>query len=171
MHRSMQVLGPLVAVLALDQWTKAWARTLMGAPARSVVRGLIELRLTTNRGALFGHRAGIPPQALRWILVAVGLLVALWLLRLAWTAMSTTPRRLRWSYVLALAGVLGNTADRLLRGYVTDFLHLRFFDFVEIGTINLADVAVISGVLLLIPEVLRRQTPPPLSSRVDTTRS
>ena len=52
---------------------------------------------------------------------------------------------------LQLAGALGNLVDRLRQGYVTDFLHLQIpqinFDW---PVSNVADICIVSGVILLI---------------------
>jgi signal peptidase II len=49
------------------------------------------------------------------------------------------------AYALIAAGAIGNAADRLLRGRVIDFIHLRFWP-----VFNVADVAVVAGVILLL---------------------
>lgn len=57
---------------------------------------------------------------------------------------------------LQLGGALGNVIDRLRQGYVTDFLHLKI---PEIGfdwpVSNIADICIVSGVILLIVLSLR----------------
>jgi lipoprotein signal peptidase len=51
----------------------------------------------------------------------------------------------RLGSVLVLAGGLGNLTDRLLRGYVIDFMHLHAWP-----VFNVADVAVCVGAPLVV---------------------
>ena len=46
-----------------------------------------------------------------------------------------------------LAGSIGNGIDRILRGYVIDFIKIKYIDF---PVFNIADVAINIGVLMLI---------------------
>ena len=48
------------------------------------------------------------------------------------------------AYTLILAGALGNVADRVVRGYVVDFIHLHHWPI-----FNVADVAIVVGAALL----------------------
>ena len=57
-------------------------------------------------------------------------------------------------FALVLAGALGNVVDRAARGYVIDFIHLTRWP-----VFNVADIAVVAGMTLLMLAALRR-TPP-----------
>lgn len=132
--------------LAADQITKALANAYSDALAGGipVVPGfnLIFLR---NDGVTFGLLGGAPG----WALAGLALLVTAWLTVLLVRA---TSRLDAAAYGLVIGGALGNVADRLRFGAVTDFLD------VYVGTwhwpaFNMADVAVVGGVgLLLISE-------------------
>ena len=51
---------------------------------------------------------------------------------------------------LVLGGILGNFADRLIHGYVIDFVKLHWLDVFAWPTFNLADSAITTGVLLIL---------------------
>ncbi len=59
---------------------------------------------------------------------------------------------------LQLAGALGNLIDRLRQGFVTDFIHLQIpqigFDW---PVSNIADICIVSGVILLIVVTFKRE--------------
>jgi len=55
----------------------------------------------------------------------------------------------RWGMGLLLGGILGNLIDRILLGYITDFVLID-----PLPVFNLADIAVYVGVILLIAGVL-----------------
>ena len=58
----------------------------------------------------------------------------------------------RVGLALVLAGALGNYADRLLRGYVVDFIHVTHWP-----VFNIADVLLTVGGALVLLQGLRRQ--------------
>ena len=57
------------------------------------------------------------------------------------------------SLILILSGGVGNLMDRLLRGYVVDFIKLEFINF---PVFNLADISVTVGVLILIIVIIKQ---------------
>ena len=58
----------------------------------------------------------------------------------------------RYGLSFILAGSLGNGIDRLINGYVLDFIKIKFIDF---PVFNIADIVINIGALILIIEYLR----------------
>lgn len=135
----------LVVVLVLDQLTK-WAFK----DADAVLwPGVLRLYGTRNTGAAFGMLSGLP-----WLLTAVGFAAAALLLYYLWR---TRPEGLFGAGLnLVAAGALGNAIDRLLWGYVIDFIELLF---VRFAVFNLADAAVTIGCGLCALGLLTRKEP------------
>ncbi|WP_235952813.1 signal peptidase II [Alterinioella nitratireducens] len=136
------------AALAVDQGTKA----IVNANSAVLVGGVqvfpgFNLVYLRNDGVTFGLLGGVP-----WsLLSALALGIVGWLALLMVRAGS---RLEALAYGLVIGGALGNVADRLRFGAVTDFL-----DFYVGGwhwpAFNLSDVAVVGGVgLLLLSELL-----------------
>ena len=146
--RSARVRGVAMAslVFALDQATKGWALAELMDPPRVVpVTPFFDLALGRNRGVSFGLLSAEHPAA-PWLLSALALAVVAGLV--AWAARDLRP----WTAPavgLVAGGALGNVADRLRHGAVTDFL-----DFHAAGhhwpAFNLADTAIVVGVALLV---------------------
>ncbi len=132
------MLGALVLIGA-DQWTK-WLTVCAdrrGSLPVTVLPGLLEFCYVKNYAAAMGLYEGlIWLVILCTVVVCVGILVALVFYK-EHTALSYV------SCMLLLAGGLGNLCDRLLRGFVVDFIHVLFFPYV----FNVADCCVTIGVV------------------------
>jgi signal peptidase II len=128
----------LVGVLIADQLTKrAVESSIVPGEARTVLPG-VQLVNTRNRGVAFGlfphSQAGVT------ILIAVALLALL----VYFARHSCQP--LIWLPTgMLIGGALGNVADRLRAGTVTDFVRL------PLGwpPFNLADFSITLGILIL----------------------
>jgi len=133
--RAVAVLG---LVVAADQVTKAIAvASLERGEDVNVFLGL-DLTYVRNEGIAFGALAGGGALLVVVITVALGGLATYFVLR------SGTP--LLWLPVgLILGGALGNLADRARDGAVIDFI-----DPIAWPAFNLADVAIVVGVLTLL---------------------
>lgn len=145
-------LGIALAIILLDQFTKT---LILGyfqlGDSRSVTPFFNVVRVH-NTGAAFSFLAGASGWQ-RWFFVALGFAAAgfiVWMLR------SHGGQRLFSSALaLILGGALGNVVDRLLHGYVIDFIqvHHRGWFF---PSFNIADSAITVGAALLILDELMR---------------
>lgn len=125
-------------VVALDQLTKQLAVSNIerGEPV-DVIFGF-ELANVRNKGVAFGLLAGGEVPVLLLTLAAIGLLVLYFGLH--------AHRPGLWAAVgLVSGGALGNLADRVRAGSVIDFLDPPVWP-----AFNVADVAIVAGVALLV---------------------
>lgn len=139
--------GALCAlVLALDQGAKAAVESSLVGGQHVGLAGPLGLTLSHNPGVAFGLASGSGDAAL----TAVTLVVLAFLLFL----FARNPLRPgMWVAVGLLAGgALGNLADRLRAGAVTDYIDVNLFSW---PPFNLADVSVTVGVLLLALSYMR----------------
>jgi signal peptidase II len=133
-----RVAAVVVAVVALDQGTKALViDRIPRGDRRSVFPG-VELVHVRNRGIAFGLLDG------RSVLLTLLVAAALALL-LAYFAMHSTRPLLWLATGLLLGGALGNLLDRVRDQAVTDFIDLPLWP-----AFNLADVSITVGVLVLL---------------------
>jgi len=135
------------AVVALDQGTKALATSLVDRGDRVEVLPFLAFENVRNKGVAFGLGGDISAVLIgATIVLLVGLLVFL--------AFRGGGGWLVWlPAALLLGGALGNLADRVRDGAVTDFIDLPLWP-----TFNLADVAITAGVLLLLLDVERSES-------------
>lgn len=136
--RAWLLAGALaVVVVALDQLAKALVEANLVTGERVDVLGPLELTLSHNSGVAFGLASG-GGEAL--ILFSVATLGAV-----GYLFARDPVRPGMWVAVGLLAGgALGNLIDRALEGAVTDYV-----DLLSWPPFNLADVAIVAGVLLL----------------------
>jgi signal peptidase II len=143
-------------LVAIDQLTKIWASEgFSGGGAMELALGF-RLTYVSNTGAAFGLLRNLHLQAgsltidgtlMLGILSAAVALILLWYLLSRGRAIPPLPR---FALTLVFAGALGNMIDRLLLGYVIDFIHFRSGNF-DFPVFNLADsYVVIGGALLFI---------------------
>jgi signal peptidase II len=160
--KRIQLMAPVIlSCVGCDQITKAVAReSLADSPGRSFFWDLFRLQFAENSGAFLGMGSGLPESVRFWVfIITVG---AVLLGITVWTFFS---RNLRPGGVVALSLVLGgglsNLYDRVFNdGAVVDFLNLGLGG-LRTGIFNIADVAITSGIiLLLISEFVRGQEGP-----------
>jgi len=135
-----------VLVLVIDQVAK-WAVRASIPFNRSIPlwRNVFHLTLVRNQGAAFGLFQGGRPVFILTTALVLFVIAAYW-------------RRVRptqWPVVIALAlvtaGAIGNMIDRSVMGYVTDFFDFNLIDF---PVFNVADMAVVTGVGVLMAWIL-----------------
>lgn len=57
------------------------------------------------------------------------------------------------SLILILSGGIGNLIDRILRGYVVDFIK---FDFINFPIFNVADISITLGIFILVIVIVKQ---------------
>jgi len=139
--------GVTLLMLGIDQFSKRLvSRHLsLGEPWNpiSCLRDLVSLTYITNTGAAFGL---FPDHGLFLIAIAVIVVIAI----LVYHRHLPDKTLVRASLGLQLGGALGNLIDRLRYGYVIDFI-----DFKVWPVFNLADSAIVVGVVVLAYHLLR----------------
>ncbi|MEG2453701.1 MAG: signal peptidase II [Clostridia bacterium] len=127
----------VLAILAMDIGSKYWVCSALGVVNRvqtlddiSVIKHIISFSYSENTGAswgLFKDRAGM--LAVATAIAMVALVVFLFFSK-------KESKFFRICLVMILAGGLGNLYDRIVFGYVRDFIYTEFINF---PTYNLAD--------------------------------
>lgn len=101
-----------------------------------------------NTGAMLGFGAGFPPIVKLVLLQIVPIIVLILLLYRVLTK-KTIGIWLVVAFAFVIGGGIGNLFDRVAYGSVTDFFQIRL-GFFKTGIFNMADVAVTSGILLIL---------------------
>lgn len=140
-----------LAVYALDYLTKVWAsENLVHGWSREILP-FMNWTLAHNTGAAFSMLSEAGGWQ-RWFFVGLALVVSIglliWLFRLPATA-----RWLPVAIALLLGGAIGNLHDRILQGYVVDFIHVYYGDW-HFPAFNIADCGITVGAIMLIIDSL-----------------
>lgn len=126
-----------------DRVTKSFFETyaidMLAAPG---IDGIVEFRLVHNLGAAWGSFSGM---VVALIVVTAILCVVIGIY--AFIASREASLLEMIGLALVFAGGIGNLVDRLVYGYVIDFIAPSFIDF---PTFNIADVGITCGVVCVI---------------------
>ncbi len=169
MNRKQILLIGIITSLTLagDQLSKWWARDRLCAerctekltsiawsypccrrtPPIVLIENYLQLEYHENPGAAFGLLRNIPGA--RFILVGVGIAA----LVLVWTMVRKVERArgvANVAFALVAGGALGNLLDRLYLGRVVDFTLMHWQHKHVWPAYNVADVALVVGVGLLV---------------------
>ncbi len=133
----------IIAGICLDQYTKFLAVThLKDRPSVVLIRNVFELSYLENKGAAFGIM-----QNQRWFfIVSFVFIIAIILWLYVKLPASKRFLPLHACSALIVAGAIGNLVDRVKLGYVIDFFYFSLIDF---PIFNVADIFVVTGVILL----------------------
>lgn len=147
----MRALG-LAALLAfmIDQISKYLVIHVMDlSRIRSidVLPPILNFRYGENRGINFGL-FGDGSEASRWVLVGLALVICLAIL--IWSRRQDLGLWAQIGAGLLVGGALGNVLDRLLYGYVLDFLNMSCCWINNPFVFNLADVFIFAGAIALV---------------------
>ncbi|HKQ30071.1 MAG TPA: signal peptidase II [Burkholderiales bacterium] len=147
----LRYLWITAVVVILDQVTKFAAVTYLAYHVEKQLLPFLSLTLTYNRGAAFGFLNDQPGwQKFFFIVVAVAAVafIFVWLRRLAphdkWIAVALA---------LILGGAVGNLLDRVIYGYVVDFIDVIFGSW-HFWIFNIADSAISIGAVVLVLDTL-----------------
>lgn len=159
-NRILILLFVLVSCVGCDQATKLMARqTLATAPMQEYAGGLFRFVYAENPGAFLSLGATLSATARFWIFIVIAalLLVAVGVFALQFS--QRTPLAMVVALALVLGGGLGNLIDRIVYdGRVVDFMQVGL-PRLRTGVFNVADMAIMAGVTLMLLTTLRRDQP------------
>jgi len=150
----LSLLLAVIATIGCDRVTKHIAmETLSGGGVHTYLADTIRLEYTENTGGFLGLGASLPEfwRTTLFTIATAGLLLM----------MGTVAMRARWNgwplfgVCLVLAGGASNWIDRVVRGSVIDFMNVGVGP-LRTGIFNVADVAILAGVVCMVLAKLRR---------------
>jgi signal peptidase II len=136
--------------LAIDQASKALIRVFLPTGDSLSLGGFAEIRQVRNPGTAFGIIEGRSwPLFLASIAVFFVLILVLW----RWGGPGTAFFQVGLG--LIIGGAVGNIIDRIALGEVVDFIDLEFWPMGSWPVFNLADLAIVAGVVITLIIVIK----------------
>lgn len=147
--RIFLIISVLTICVGCDQGTKSVAETYLSkSEIWSFVGDIVRLQLAHNTGAFLSLGSALPESWRAGLFsVGVGIMLMALLGYILFSKSISTLELLALS--LLLAGGVGNLIDRVLCGYVVDFMNIGIGS-LRTGVFNVADIAVSIGALILI---------------------
>jgi signal peptidase II len=139
-------LGVGALVIALDQLSKLWISSHFTYFETYTITGFFNLVLVHNFGASFSMLSDAGGWQ-RWLFSGIAVAASVWII---WLLRKHQQEKLFCiALALILGGALGNLIDRLMYGYVVDFLDFHW-DEHHFAAFNVADSAINIGAALLL---------------------
>lgn len=143
------ILFPLFFVWAIDHYTKIWASSIVKVKSF----GYLHFVLSHNHGALLGMFADLPALLRIVTLSTVGTFLVFSYAAIQYI-LPIKSLKLRIGMSLLVGGIVGNVTDRIIWGYVIDFIILGKGNFIT-PPFNLADVIQWVGYFMICAAILR----------------
>ena len=122
--------------ILIDQFVKYYI--YVNKPSIILIKDYLEITYAENTGTLFGIA-----QDSNFILIIVSLIIiSILTFVLLRKTQKYSFRRTLWQIIIA--GGVSNLIDRVWRGFVIDYVGLKFF-----GVCNIADFCIVFGVIIL----------------------
>ena len=141
-----------ILIIALDQMTKwaiiKWVELYDKIPVNS----FINITHQRNTGAAFSFLANSSGWQ-RWFFIVLGVIVSCAIVVWLWRIRREGQIMLSAGLSLVLGGAIGNVIDRIIHGYVIDFIQVLIMGW-PFPSFNVADSAITVGAAFLIFDAL-----------------
>ena len=139
-----------IFILLIDQVTKALASIYLTLnKSLDIITNFFSLTLTNNYGDAFGIF-----KYSNTLLIIATLIILIILYKYMHSFKKNMRNKIAFGFILG--GVFGNLIDRIIKGYVIDFLDFKIFNY-DYPVFNVADIAIVIGVILLGYAIIRKE--------------
>jgi len=139
MYKKLIIFG--IIFLLIDQLSKGLISLYMNLNESFKLTNFLSITYVQNIGAAFSILEGA-----RWLFIILGI-IALNIIYIFFIKDKKLTNFEIIIYALMLSGIIGNIIDRVLYGYVIDFIDITLFNF---AIFNFADSFIVISVILLV---------------------
>ena len=133
----------------IDQFIKILVNSKMVlGTSIPIIKNFFSLTLVHNTGAAFSILTGN-----RILLIVIGF-ISIFLLSLYILKLKEIEDSDIYAYALLLGGIIGNLIDRIVHGYVIDYLSLNFGSY-SFPIFNFADVCIVISIITILLKMLK----------------
>ncbi len=143
-----------LGLVGLDQITKFLSLHFLALNQQIDIFPFLDLTMRHNPGAAFSFLSTASGWQ-RWFFIILAAIASI----IIYYWLGKVPKNNRLESLglsFILGGALGNVIDRLVHGYVIDFILLHYQHW-EWPAFNIADSVICLGVLFLLPALIRKQ--------------
>ena len=145
-------------IIAMDQVTKLLIKSNLDLYEKvDIIKGFFQLKYVTNSGAVWGIFSRTPHEFIPKIITGLSI-IALLIVIYYFLKIEASCKTELVALSFIMGGALGNNIDRILQGFVVDFLEFYISKY-HWPTFNVADFFISSGVILLIIAFWRGKCP------------
>jgi signal peptidase II len=150
----------VAAVTVVDHIAKLLAANWLADGQRyDYLGGLFRIQATYNTGAILGLGSQLPDGLRAWVLPVVTVLILIWVGVLLVREPGCNPAVIGLS--LVWGGGFSNLVDRVAYGKVFDFMNIGIGPVVRSGVFNVADMAIVAGIPIILIGWMRTKPPEP----------
>ena len=141
MKKKVLTLVLVCMIVVIDQLSKYLVnRYIELHHSLVIIKDFFKFTNSHNTGAAYGILSGKI-----WILVLISCFVFIYLVK---EMLKNNDKKLQISYSMILGGLVGNLIDRVVLGYVRDFISFTFFEY-EAAIFNISDMFIFLGVVFM----------------------
>lgn len=149
MKKKLSIIIIAIFGIALDQISKLYiSSNLILYKKNPIINNFFNITYVQNKGAAWGILDGNSV-----FLVLITLIALFIIIRFIFKEENLTKLDIL-SYGLLLGGITGNFIDRILRGFVIDFLDFYIFGY-DFPVFNIADIMIVVSVIIMVISYLR----------------
>ena len=140
-----------VVIVAADQWTKELILRNYQWGEATTITNFFNIVRAHSTGAAFSFLSNAGGWQ-RWLFTGIGTVASLFII---WQLYKPHAKLFCFALASVMGGAIGNVVDRLMHGYVVDFLDFHAMGW-HFPAFNVADSAITVGaVCLIVDELLR----------------
>ena len=115
-----------------------------------LINNLLYITYVKNTGVAFSLLEGKIP-----IIVIITIIITIFLIK--YTQEKNLNKLEKISYGLVIGGAIGNLIDRIIYGYVIDFIDVKIFSY-NYPIFNLADSFIVIGIILILIDGIKKES-------------
>ena len=133
-----------IMFISIDLFTKYLVSRFIGLnESITLIKNFLSFTYVRNTGVAFSMFTDNP-----YLVLGISLLI---IMGVIWYVYKHRPdnKLEKMGYALVIGGAIGNFINRVISGYVTDFIDAKIFDY-DYPIFNLADTFIVVGVIFLL---------------------
>ena len=141
------IVAIIVILTIIDQIIKGQICNHLYNSSMNVINGVLNLTYVENKGIAFGFEIGS-----RIVLIIINLLIIAILANFIICKKEQIDKLILTSLSLILAGGTSNLFDRIIRGFVVDYIDINLL--IKFAVFNFADMCVVIGIIIIAIKIM-----------------